>query len=60
MEEIPLTTNPEELASHLLKYAKDWEMALQFLDTYLWMECGVQLDTSKIEQIIRHELREVQ
>lgn len=54
--EIP--ENPEELAQYLLRYAKDWEMALQFLDTLLWSERGIQLDTTRIEAIIRHELGE--
>ena len=54
--EIP--TEPLELAYYLLKYAKDWEMAIQFLDTLLYNERGIQLDTTKIEQIIRNELRE--
>jgi len=54
--EIP--EDPKKLAEYLLKWAKDWEMALQFLDSLLWHERGIQLDTSRIEQIIRHELRE--
>jgi hypothetical protein len=54
--EIP--SDPVELAYYLLKYAKDWAMTLQFLDAFFYNERGFQLDTTKIEQIIRHELRE--